>query len=132
MATPGIVVPNLPAFRAALKAAEGATPRELTTALKAAGAPIIERAARLAPSVTGALSGSYRATVRGNTGKVTSTVPYGPGAEWGRRGKWKGFERYGVAGSRFATRALDEVSDEVADLITRGLNDILTIHGWAS
>lgn len=133
MTTPGIVIPNLPAFRAALKASETGTTKELILALKTAGEPVVKRAGELSPlGPTGNLKASYKATVRGTKGEVRSGVPYGPGAEWGQRGKWSGFNRYGVRGSRFATRALDEKADEVAEIITTQLNDILTIHGWAT
>ena len=132
MTTPGIVIPNLPEFRRVLQAAENATTSELVKALKVAGEPITARAGSLAPmGPTGRLKAGYRASVRGTTGRIVSAVPYGAGAEWGSRGKWSGFNRYGARGSRFATKALDEVSDEVERILTEGLHDILTIHGWA-
>jgi hypothetical protein len=131
--TAGIVIPDLPAFRAALKASENGSTSELVAAMKDAGAPIAKRAGELSPhGPTGRLRGSYYPKVSGTKGQILSRVPYGPGAEWGARGKWSGFGRYGVRGSRFATLALEQKADEAAEIITERLNDILTIHGWAT
>ncbi len=131
MASPGIYIANLAQFRAALRAAEAASIKELTIALKAAGTPLTARSSSLAPRVSGDLSGGYKVSVRATSGYIVNKVPYAAGAEWGQNGKWSGFRKYGASGSRFAARALDEEAELVEQIITKGLNDILTIHGWA-
>jgi hypothetical protein len=132
----GIEIENLAAFRKALRLADGATPRELSKAIRKAGQPIVKRAGQLAPRVSGQLARSYTVRASGTTGKLYSRAPYGPGAEWGLHGKWKGFRRYravGVGGrGRFALRAVVEREDETASIITDELREILTLHGWAS
>ena len=57
-------------------------------------------------------------------------MPYGAGAEYGQRGKWAGFERYGRRGERFATRALETQADEVQRIITEELQELITMNGW--
>lgn len=123
-------IDGLREFRAALKLVSAATARELTKALKAAGVPVTQRAADLAPKRTGALAAGYRVSVRAPNANVVSAVPYALGAEWGSRGKWSGFLRYGGDG-RFAWRAVQDREAEIAEVLTRGLEEILTIQGWA-
>ena len=101
----GIEITNLRQFRADLKAAAFASQRQLTKGLKDAGAPIVIGAAALAPVGTGkgdthkgALRAGYTTRVRGATAAVVNRVPYGGGAEWGQRGKWKGFKRATAVG----------------------------------
>jgi hypothetical protein len=132
-----IVIEGLAEFRAALRQAEAATPRELTAALKAAGTPIVERAGYFAPKRTGQLAAGYKASVSGSSASIISRVPYGGGAEWGTHGKWAGFKKYrGAPDSgdrgRFVWRALLELSDEVMLDIADRLKEILEIHGWAT
>lgn len=126
-----VKIEGLAEFRRALRSASDASPRELSAALRRAGEPIVARAATLAPRRSGALAGSYAPRVSGLTAQIASRVPYGPGAEWGTRGKFAGFTRYGAPGSRFAGRALEETSDEVARIVEDELRDIAEIHGWA-
>lgn len=130
MATEYVAIQGLKEFRAQLKAAIDATPRELTKAIRAAGKPAIVRAAALAAKRTGALAASYKVQATGTTGKILNTQPYGAGAEWGQFGKWKGFLKYGGPG-RFAARAVEEKADEIAEIIEDELTEIVTIHGWA-
>lgn len=131
----GIEIENLATFRKALRLAEDATPRELSKAIRTAGAPIVKRAGQLAPHVTGELARSYTVRASGTTGKLFSKAPYGSGAEWGLHGKWRGFRRYRGVGTggrgRFALRAVMEREDETAAIITEELRDILELHGWA-
>jgi hypothetical protein len=131
MATP-ISITNLAEFRADLRAAAASAPRDLTKALRLAGAPIVAEASSLTPVRSGALAKSYRASVSGTTGRITSTVPYAGGAEFGRFGKWKGFGRYGASGGRFAGRSIDDQAEVVLLLIGQGLKAIIEIRGWAS
>ena len=134
----GLEITNLALFRKALRAAEDATPRELTKAIRAAGAPIVKRAGQVAARRSGKLAASYTIRVSGTAGKLYSRVPYGVGAEWGFRGKWAGFRRYKAYGTgasvgrgRFALRAVLEREDETARIITTELREILELHGWA-
>ncbi len=134
----GIEITNLRAFRTQLRRAEDATPRELSAAIRKAGAPVVERAAQLAPRRTGDLSKSYRIRTSGTTGQIYSSVPYGPGAEWGLHGKWRGFRRYPAFGTgaatgrgRFAWRAVVERQEEIAQTIADELREIVELHGWA-
>lgn len=126
-----VEIENLRAFQRDLRAAADASPRELTAALKKAGDPVVKRAAQLSPRLTGALAGSYKAQVRGTTGSIQSGVPYGAGAEWGTKGKWSGFTKYGPPGSRFAGLAVDDAAEEIAEIIAKELQDIVELHGWA-
>lgn len=133
MAESVIVIENLAAFRADIRRAIGGLPRNLTLALKAAGVPAVEFAGEHAPQgPTGNLRAGYGTQVRGVTGSITSKVPYGAGAEWGRFGKWKGFNQYGAPGERFAGRGVDEKADEILDLVTIGLAEVMQIYGWAT
>jgi hypothetical protein len=122
-------IEGLTAFRAALARAAGSYPKELTSALSAAGAPIVSAASAKAPHVTGTLAASYATSVRGLRGRIISRAPYGAGAEWGLRGKWAGFQKYGPT-PRFAGAAIDEKADEVAELIYEKLFDIVSAYGW--
>ncbi len=131
MASTGVYIANLAQFRAALRAAEAASIKELTVALKAAGKPVAARASSLAPTLSGALAGGYNVSVRATSGWIVNKVPYAAGADWGQEGKWSGFRKYGARGSRFATRAVDEESILIERIITTGLEEILSIHGWA-
>lgn len=133
-----IYIENLALFRKALRRAQDATPRELSKAVKRAGAPIIQRARQVAPHRTGTLAAGYTLRASGTTGRVFSRVPYAVGAEWGMHGKWAGFRRYKAFGTgastgrgRFAWRAVVEGQDETARIITTELREVLQLHGWA-
>lgn len=138
----GIVIENLAAFRRDLKAAVDASPRELTTALREAGGPVLDRVKQVAAvgrapadEHPGLLRGSYRIRVRSTSAFLSSTAPYAGGAEWGLRGKWKGFRKYPGAEAggrgRFAWRAVLERQDEIAEIMSERLRDLITLHGWA-
>lgn len=126
--TQRLVVAGLTELRAALKAAQGRAPRELTKALKRVGEPVVRAAAAAAPYRSGTLSRSYATSVRGSTASIVSKAPYGAGAEWGKFGKWRGFMRYGGPG-RFAWRAL-EADTELPERLTHELSDVLSANGW--
>lgn len=129
-----VTVQGLKEFRRALKASQDANPRELTKALKVAGAPVVSQARSLAgaASRTGAHAGGFSARAAGAKGSIVNRVPYAGGAEWGARGRWSGFNRYGGRGSRFAGRAVDDKADEVQRIITEELREIITAQGWAT
>lgn len=141
-AAPGIEVEGLSQLRAACRASGSGLSRQIPKALRAAGRPPLERVKVLAgrtltsPRSTGALMKSYKISTRGTSAYLQSGVPYGGGAEWGLYGKWSGFRKYpGIeAGGRgrFAWRAVQEERDAIADLITRALNDLIEIQGWAT
>lgn len=71
------------------------------------------------------LADSFHVRVRRDSGGnrvwaiVYNDMPYSAGAEWGSQGKWSGFNKYGPAGNRFATRAANDVrdSDDLEDAI---------------
>jgi hypothetical protein len=127
----GVTITNLAAFRRDLKSAEDASPRELGKALKTAGAPILSEAKGKAPVVTGTLAGGYKLSVRGTVGSIVNAVPYAMGAEYGSRGKWSGFNKYGPAPGRFAWKAVEDKQEEVLVLIANGMAAIVELHGWA-
>lgn len=124
-----VQVEGLKEFRAALKAAEKNAPRELSKALKKAGVPVAARASTLAPRLSGLLAGGYKITTQGPAASLVNRAPYAAGAEWGFRGKWKGFLKYGAPG-RFGWRAIQELADKIAADLYAGLREILTAYGW--
>jgi hypothetical protein len=125
----GIVIEGLTAFRASVRAAAGKYPTEIPRALKAAGVPIVAQASALAPRLSGALAGGYKVSVRGTTASVVSSVPYSGGAEWGTRGKFSGFNRYGSP-PRFAGRAVEMQEPVIALIVEAELRDIIGAYGW--
>lgn len=126
----GIVIENLAEFRRDLKRAVDATPRELTKAIRAMGAPVLSELAVIVARRRGRLVKGYRIQVRGTSGSVINREPYALGAEWGMHGKWKGFQKYGGRG-RFAWRAVTDQQEAIARIGLEQLEDIVTIHGWA-
>jgi hypothetical protein len=127
-----VEVVGLKQFRADLKRAGSEGPRALAKAIKAGGEPVLEATKVKAQraSRTGHLAGSYGIKVRTTTGSITSKADYAAGADWGKRGRWRGFFRYGQP-PRFAGAALTENAERVQDIITKGLDDIVTVYGWA-
>ncbi len=129
MASGGTVtVEGLNEFRAAVRKAAGAAPREIPLALKRAGVPIIAQAASNAPHRSGRLASGYKVAVRGTTASIVSTVPYAGGAEWGQRGKWAGFEG---APPRYVWPAVEAQEATVELILENELRDIVGIYGWA-
>lgn len=126
-----VTIQGLTEFRAALRAVNATAARELTKALRAAGAPVLEETRRLAPARTGELRAGYKIRVSGPRAFIESAAPHGPGAEWGQSGKWRGFARYGPRGGRFAGKAAETKADEVFDIVTRELSELISIGGWA-
>lgn len=130
----GVYIENLSQFRSDLRAAEAASPREMSKALKRAGGMLLSATKSYAPTITGLLVSGYKLSVRGTTGAITNRVPYAAGAEWGLHGKWTGFLRYPAAGDgrgRFAYRALVEKSDQLVSAIADEMREIVELHGWA-
>jgi hypothetical protein len=125
----GIVIQGLNEFRAAVRIAAAAYPREIPLALKKAGIPVVAQASALAPRLSGALAGGYKVSVRGTTASVVSSVPYAGGAEWGRFGKFSGFNRYG-APPRFAGRAVDQQETVIQLIVENELREIVSAYGW--
>lgn len=130
MTVAAVKVVNLKLFLRDLRAAEDASPRELSKAIRAAGRSPLERVRQLAPSRSGRLRSGYSVRAAGAIGRFVNLQPYGAGAEWGVHGKWSGFMRYGPRG-RFAWRAVQERAEEIAQDITEGLKEIIEILGWA-
>jgi hypothetical protein len=99
--------------------------------VKAAGEPVIRHGAAITARRSGRLAGSWRTSVRGVQGNITSTAPYGAGAVWGRHGKWAGFAKYGGT-PRFVGEAIDAEADAVAEILFQHLRELITIEGWAA
>jgi hypothetical protein len=137
VASGGIQIENLAAFRRALREARSSTPRDLTAALKRAGIPLVAELHVIAPVGNfpdphpGLLRGSYGVSVRGVVGSIISRAAYGAGAEWGQHGKWSGFMQYGGPG-RFAAKVIDEREDQIVEDVFQGLTDVVHIYGWAT
>lgn len=134
----GVEIENLRQFRAALRASQTGAEKELRNGLKAAGVPVVARAKVVAPMRTGALAAGYSVRVSGTNAVVANRVPYAAGAEWGRRGKWRGFLRYPAFGTgsaagrgRFAWRAVVEERPQILAIITEKLREIIGLQGWA-
>ena len=125
-----VTIEGLNEFRAALRAAQGVYPRELSKALKRAGEPIVRLAAVRMPRVTGQLARSLKVSVRGTRGDIISSAPYAGGAEWGRYGKWSGFNRYGSP-PRFVYPSVEQAQPVMAEVILRELKNVVEIYGWA-
>jgi len=114
-------------FRAAVRKAAGAAPREIPLALKRAGVPIIAQAAANAPRRSGALAAGYKVAVRGTTASVVSSVPYAGGSEWGSRGKWAGFPG---APPRYVWPAVESQEAAVEAIVEHELLEIISAYGW--
>ncbi len=125
-----IRIDGLAELRRAIRTADGRAPRELTAGLKRAAEPILSRLRGIPARRTGDLAGSYKASVRGTSANIVTGVPYGAGAEWGRYGRWRGFERYGAV-PRFVWPAVEAEAKVVMGLIAEELEELLTIRGWA-
>ena len=129
MAQPRIVVQGIRELQMDLRRSLGAYPREVTRALKNAGQPVLERASASMPHVSGRLAGSLGISVRGATASITSRAPYAGGAEWGRFGKWSGFDRYGSP-PRFVFPAVEASAERLAEDVARELRNVLSAYGW--
>lgn len=129
MASGGTVtIQGINEFRAAVRKAAGAAPKEIPLALKRAGVPIIAQAAASAPHRTGRLAGGYKVAVKGTTASIVSSVPYAGGAEWGQFGKWAGFEG---APPRYVWPAVESQEEAVELIVEHELLEIIGIYGWA-
>jgi phage gpG-like protein len=141
-AASGIEVVGLKELRAACRSVNSALPREVTKALRAAGVPALAKVRGYAQATTGGsrstgnLLKSYKIRTAGASASVASGVPYGAGAEWGLKGKWSGFRKYpgpepGGRG-RFAWRGVLESRDEISAVLSRELEELIRIQGWAN
>ena len=119
---------GLAEFRRDLRRAQLGT-KEVTAAMKAAGAPVLAKAASLAPKASGALAGSGRIMAGGTKGRVVFKAAYAAGAEFGSHGRWSGFEHWGQP-PRFGYRALSEEADNVGRILTEAMVDVFTAYGW--
>lgn len=128
----GVYITNLEQFRRDLKYAVGASPREMTAAIKRAGGVFLQTTKSYAgmASRTGTHAAGFKLQVRGATGALINLVPYAAGAEWGIHGHWSGFMRYGAPG-RFAYKAVQDKADEFAAIVAEELRDVAELHGWA-
>jgi hypothetical protein len=134
MAGEVVEIVGLAEFRRDLKRA-GESTKDLTAAMKKAGAPVLAKAATYAPRGgegdphAGQLAGSGKISAAGSKGRVIFKPYYAPGAEFGAHGRWQGFDKWGSP-PRFGYRALAESSEQVFQIVTTELNDMLTVFGW--
>ena len=131
-----VEITGLNEFRADLRRSVVERPIEVTKLLRVVGLELSRRTGTKAPRGSraddkhpGALSESYRPRISGASGRIVSRAPYGGGAEWGTRGKWKGFLKYGGRG-RFAWKTVEESAEWIVQAVQKGLADIATAHGW--
>lgn len=130
---PGVKVIGLKEFRQALKQSADANPRELTKVLKDAGSVIPPRIQRHAPRASGELAGSVgRVQASGTKGRIPIKARHATFAEFQKKGAYGATmsSRYGGT-PRFGYRAVEESVNEVTDRIYDGMEQIITIHGWA-
>jgi hypothetical protein len=125
-----VQVVGLKEFQRDLKLAIETNPRALTAALKAAGVPLVADLKGIPAHRSGALAGGYKTQVRGPVANIVNRVPYAAGAEWGVRGKWSGFQKYGARG-RFAAKEVTDKAEEIVLAVYDGLKQIATVYGWA-
>jgi hypothetical protein len=125
----GAYIEGLAEFRRDLRRAAVAVPRKLPLALRAAGKPLLKDLEGIPARRSGDLAAGYRVRVRGANADLTNVEPYAGGADWGQRGKWSGFQKYGGPG-RFAARVVVERAELIAELVYAGLRDVFTAYGW--
>ena len=136
MAGEVVEIVGLAEFRRDLKRA-GLGTKDATAAMKKAGAPVLAKAAAYAPKGSGEggdthpgqLAGSGKISAAGTKGRVVFKPFYAPGAEFGVHGRWQGFDKWGSV-PRFGYRALGESADQVFQIVTTELDDVLTAYGW--
>ena len=123
-----VEIVGLAEFRRDLKRA-GLGTKDATRAMRRAGAPVLAKAAALAPKATGALAASGKISAAGTKGRVIFRPVYAPGAEFGAHGRWSGFDRWGAT-PRFGYRALADEAENVFRIVTEELQDVLTAYDW--
>lgn len=122
---------NGEAFSRALAESERELEDELDAAMYEVATDVRDYAARKAPTRSGTLSAGYN--VSGSDGKyhVDNPVPYAEGAEFGTKGKWKGFARYGRRAKRFLFAAKSVVLDASSRAMRR-FQEVLERNGFLS
>lgn len=128
-----VKVEGLQEFRSALKKAEGANPGELTRAIKAAGAMLPSKVRGNAPRRSGALAASVGSVqASGTKGRVPVRAKYAAPVEFGRKGPAAQTltAKYGPP-PRFGYKAVADSTDEIEKALWEGIQDIVTIYGWA-
>lgn len=127
-----IKIEGLKEFRSALKAAEGANPRELTKALKEAGSVLPPKIRANAPHRTGKLAGSVGAAqASGTKGRVPVKAPYSAPVEFSRKGApAQGLSaKYGPP-PRFAYKAVASAAPQIEDRLLKAVTEVAKAHGW--
>jgi hypothetical protein len=133
MVESGIRIEGLREFRADLKRALGANPRELARALRESGAILPPKIRSGAPQATGKLAGSVGSpTATGTKARIPIRAKHAVYAEFQTKGKYGATmtAKYGPP-PRFGYRAVDESADELAERVYEGLKEIVTLYGWA-
>jgi hypothetical protein len=128
MAGEVVEIVGLAEFRRDLKRA-GLGTKDATAAMKKAGAPVLAKAAGYAPKDKGTMAAGGRISAAGTKGRVIFKAVQAPGAEFGAHGRWVGFEKWGSP-PRFGYRALAEESENVFNIVTAELHDVLTVLDW--
>lgn len=139
MSEVAVRIVGLREFQAACRAAGDAAPGLLHEALVKAGEPVVEAvrgkvphgARRGGDKHPGQLAEGYRVAVTGSTGRVVNPVAYAAGAEWGVRGRWAGFARYGAERGRFVWHEVELQADAIRDRVEAGIEQVITVMGWA-
>lgn len=127
-----VKVEGLKEFRKALRDSAEANPRELTRALKSAGAVLPPKIRANAPRKTGALAASVGSvTASGTKGRVPVRAKYAAPVEFSKRGAAAQTlsAKYG-APPRYAYKAVGDAADQVIERIYDELENIVTAHGW--
>lgn len=126
----GVEAIGIKELRRDIKRAIAQTPREMSQAIKEAGAPALVRTIAHTPRKSGRLAGGWRVSAAGTVGSLTNRVPYAGGAVWGKRGKWRGFAKYGQP-PRFAPPGIEDARPEIERILMDHLKTIVTFYGWA-
>jgi hypothetical protein len=132
----GIQIQGLAEFRRDLRRAGEGT-KDATAVMKKAGQVVLAKAVGYAPRGTtesgdkhpGALAGSGKILAAGTKGRVVFRQAYAAGAEFGSHGRWQGFDKWGAT-PRYGYRALNETTDQIAQIVADGMADIMSVFGW--
>lgn len=116
-------------LRRDLNALEGATSREVTTALRAAAEPVRAQAAAYAPRRTGRLADSLRTYARGGRVGIRSRLPYANVQHWGGTISPRGTPIQ-IRRTEFISRAAEQQADRIGESVMDELDDLLRRHGF--
>jgi hypothetical protein len=132
----GIQIQGLAEFRRDLRRAGEGT-KDATAVMKKAGQVVLAKAAGYAPKGDvgrgdkhpGQLAGSGKIMAAGTKGRVVFRQAYAAGAEFGSHRRWTGFDRWGAT-PRYGYRALNETTDQIAQIVADGMAEVVSMYGW--